>query len=45
MYFDSHAHLDDAHFDGDQSGTPMYIGLNRFPGRVSVLFGMLHQVG
>ena len=33
------------YFDGDQSGTPMYIGLDRFPGRVSVLFGMLHQVG
>ena len=33
------------YFDGDQSGTPMYISLDRFPGRVSVLFGMLHQVG
>lgn len=33
------------YFDGDQSGTPMYIGLDRFPGRVNVLFGMLHQVG
>ena len=33
------------YFDGDQSGTPMYISLDRFPGRVNVLFGMLHQVG
>ena len=33
------------YFDGDQSGTPMYISLDRFPGRVSVLFGMLQQVG
>ena len=33
------------YFDGDQSGTPMYIGLNRFPGRVAVTIGMLHMVG
>lgn len=33
------------YFHGDQSGVPMYIGFDRFPGRVSVLFGMLHQVG
>ena len=33
------------YFDGDQSGTPMYISLDRFPGRVNVLFGMLHQIG
>ena len=33
------------YFDGDQSGVPMYLGLERFPERVSVLFGMLHQVG
>ena len=33
------------YFDGDQSGTPMYISLDRFPGRVNVLFGMRHQVG
>ena len=33
------------YFDGDQSGTPMYISLDRFPGRVNVLFGMLLQVG
>ena len=40
------AQTDDAMFHyGDQSGTPMYISLDRFPGRVNVLFGMLHQVG
>ena len=33
------------YFDGDQSGTPMYIGLSRFPGRVGVTIGMLHQIG
>lgn len=33
------------YFDGDQSGTPMYIGLDRFPGRVTVTIGMLHAVG
>lgn len=33
------------YFDGDQDGTPMYIQLVEFPGRVSFLLGTNHVVG
>ncbi len=32
-------------FDGDQSGAPMYIELNNFPGQSSIVLGDHHPVG
>ena len=33
------------YFDGDQEGTPMYIQLAEYPGRVSLVLGTNHLVG